>query len=97
MDIKSTLRALDNDLRREALKILLTNGDCSVKEVYSNLQKNKPEYRQSVNKALDLLNEVGLVDKYYDENKKKIVYSANYQTIKIHLNEMDIQTSPADS
>ncbi|MFW5903070.1 MAG: hypothetical protein ACOCTT_04230 [archaeon] len=91
METKSVLKALNNDLRRETLQVLLKKGDCSVKEVYSNLKKNKPKYRQSVNKALDLLSEVDLVEKYYDENKKKIIFSPNYDTIKIHLDEMNIK------
>jgi len=93
MDTKSVLHALNNDLRREILKILFRNGNSTVKEVYSSLKNNKPKYRQSVNKALDQLNEVGLVEKCYSTERKKIIYSIKFKEISICFEDMKIQTT----
>lgn len=63
-------------LNSRTLKILelLNDQELSAPEIYLLLAEKRPLYRQSVHKTLDKLFTIGVVDKYYDNNDRKIKY-----------------------
>lgn len=63
----------------------------SASELYQSLGKDAPSYRQSVNKALEILKDAELVEKYYSEEKKAICYNVISKQIVISLLEMEVE------
>ena len=83
MDIKSLSNAINNELRIEIMNILANNGKLTVKEIYLLLKHNRPRYRQTVNKSLEILKDAKLVIKSYDDDKKNIVFEIRTNKIVI--------------
>ena len=74
-----------------AIVTLLSDHDMTATEIFSELGDRAPEYRQSVNKALEVLRQAGLVKKYYGENKNRLLYSLIYKGITINFGKMSIE------
>jgi len=87
MALEEVVHALSNDLRREIIKILGEKEEpLTVKEIYGELEEeNRPTYRQSVNRALDVLKEAGLVKKIYSDEKKNLVYFLEHEELRLKL------------
>ena len=84
------LSELVTEIRREIIK-LLCKEDLSAPQIFKALGKNAPVYRQSINKALDVLSSSGLIIKYYNFKKRGIYYKIKMKEIKIDLKKMRIQ------
>lgn len=63
----------------------------SAPQIYKELGKYAPKYRQSVNRALEMLREYGLVKKYYDNKNKAIYYHLIKETYTLKIAEMEIE------
>jgi Fe2+ or Zn2+ uptake regulation protein len=63
----------------------------SAPQIYDELGKHAPRYRQSVNKALEILTECGLISKYYDKEKKALCYHLIKETYVLRITEMKIE------
>lgn len=70
---------------------MLAKEDMSASQIYSKLGNYAPKYRQSVNKALELLRESGLLSKYYNAEKKKLYYHLIKEKYTINLAEMKVE------
>lgn len=90
MNIKKIAKAINNDLRIEIMEILSTRGELTVKEIHSSLSDNKPKYRQSVNKSLEILKEADLIKKSYNDKKKNIVYEIKSNRLVIDFDKMKV-------
>lgn len=90
MNLDKILRGLKAETRREILK-LLCKKDMTAPEIYSALGKRAPVYRQSINKSLELLKEVGLVEKYYEDTKKALYYKITKKVYVIKLDQMSVE------
>ncbi|KAF5036071.1 hypothetical protein DSECCO2_578880 [anaerobic digester metagenome] len=51
---------------------------------------NKPKYRQSVNRALEILRECKIITKDYNPEKKALFYSLKIEKVEIDLLKMEI-------
>jgi len=89
MLLHKVVRALDSELRVRIL-VLLCERDMTSTDVLSELKEHRPMYRQSVNKALEMLKESGLVRKYYDDSRKALYYSLVKKMITINLKDGSI-------
>ena len=83
---------LRTKMRREILQILCNKGPMGAPEVFEEIKINKPRYRQSINKALEKLKDSGLVEKFYDENKKRLVYKIKNKKIIINFISMQVES-----
>ena len=63
----------------------------SAPQIRDKLGVYAPKYRQSVNKALEMLRECGLVTKYYDNENKAIYYRLMKKTYIVKIDEMRIE------
>lgn len=90
MRFEKVVYALNADLRRKIIR-LLCNQDLTASEVFVKLKENAPKYRQSVNKALEILKESGLVKKYYDDTKKALYYGVVKKKLSVNLEDMTIE------
>lgn len=91
MEINKVMYSLKNELRREIIKILYQKP-MTIAEIRKKLKEKAPVYRQSVNRALDILSDSKLVKKEYSEKEKRIVYSLIFNKITINFKDMTIQT-----
>lgn len=90
MDFKRLIDCLHSDTRRRILQ-LLSRKDMTATEIHDELGKYAPKYRQSVNKALEVLREGGLVTKYYDNEKKGICYHLKKKKYVLKIDKMEIE------
>ncbi len=88
MDLKRTLIALSSNKRLEMTNILSYN-DLSAPEVFSKM-KSPPVFRQSVNRDLDVLVEVGILKKFYHQQTKKILYGLIWKSLEIDFRNLKI-------
>jgi len=63
----------------------------SAPQIHDGLGIHAPRYRQSVNKALEILTESGLVTKYYNKENKALYYHLVKETYIIKIAEMKIE------
>lgn len=90
MEIAKVVKCLNSKTRRNIMRILL-QGDKTPIEIYNSLGKEGPRYRQSINKALEILTDAKLVKKYYDNDTKKIKYGIINQKIIIDFLKMEVE------
>lgn len=90
MHFEKVVYALNSDMRRRIVR-LLCNQDLTASEVFFNLKEYAPKYRQSVNKALEILKESGLVKKYYDDTKKALYYEVVKRNLSLNLEDMIVE------
>jgi len=90
MNLEDSIKGLNSKTRREILK-LLCKENLSAIEVYRKLKNGGPKYRQSINKALEVLKECGLVEKYYDDEKNEICYRIIKKKICLDLANMELE------
>jgi Fe2+ or Zn2+ uptake regulation protein len=78
--------------RLDILKIL-SNGSKTVKDVINELnsQKYNIKYRESVYRSIEKLKEIGLIEKYYDEKNKSIMYRMKVKKIVYEIDKDKIQ------
>jgi len=89
MKFDEVIHALNFERRREIIK-LLCKRDMSAPQIYVALGKDAPVYRQSVNKSLEILKKAGLIEKYYDDEKKALYYRVKKKVITLYLDRMTI-------
>jgi Fe2+ or Zn2+ uptake regulation protein len=92
MDAIKVISALDSELRREILKILAERPSTVVDVLHKLKGKGlNVKYRETVYRALQILVDSGLVEKYY-EKEKGLCYRlvVNNITIKIAKDSVDI-------
>ncbi|MBD3193376.1 MAG: hypothetical protein GF308_22260 [Candidatus Heimdallarchaeota archaeon] len=70
---------------------LLSTEDMSAPQIYSRLGEHAPKYRQSVNKALEILRECGLIQKYYSEEQKGLFYHLKKKNYLVKLDSMEVK------
>jgi predicted transcriptional regulator len=90
MELDKFIRCMRSGMHRRILQ-MLANEDMSASQIYSKLGNYAPKYRQSVNKALELLRESGLLSKYYNAEKKKLYYRLIKEKYTINLAEMKVE------
>lgn len=88
-DIEKIALGLKSKNRRKIIT-LLSKKDMSAPQLYKELGKEAPAYRQTINKSLEILKEIGIVDKYYSNEKNGIYYRLKYKKIIIDLESMKI-------
>jgi len=89
MRIDKVIHALNASTRREIMK-LLAEKSMSAPEVFKQLGDKGPEHRPSVNKALEVLKESGLLTKYYDNQDNQIKYKLTSRRVTIDFKQMEI-------
>jgi len=89
MELNKIVYALNSERRRAIIR-LLCEKDMSAPQIHRRLGNKAPRYRQSINKSLELLKEAGLVDKYYNDEKKAIYYRITKKVVTLKLDEMKI-------
>jgi len=69
----------------------LAKEDASNQELYDKL-KNKINisYRSSIFEALKRIKTAGLIEKYYNDNKSKIMYRLKFKNISLDFETMDL-------
>lgn len=90
MDFRKFIHCIRSDTRRRILQ-LLSERDMSAPQAYEKLGKNAPKYKRSVNRALEILRECGLVTKYYSNENKAIYYHLGKKTYVLKIAEMKIE------
>jgi Fe2+ or Zn2+ uptake regulation protein len=90
MELDRFMRCMRSRMHRRILQ-MLAEEDMSAPQVYGKLGNYAPKYRQSVNKALELLRESGLLSKYYNAEKKKLCYHLIKKKYTIDLAEMKVE------
>lgn len=90
MEMNKVIFALNSETRRKIIQ-LLYKEDMTAVEVFVKLKSSAPIYRQSINKALEILKECGLVEKYYDDNRKGLYYRLLKKEITLELKNMVIK------
>ena len=90
MQIKTFIDCLRSDTRRRILQ-LLSEKDMTTSQLYDELGTSAPKYRQSVNKAIELLREGGLVTKYYNTEEKGICYHLKKRKYILKIDKMEIE------
>ncbi len=85
-DLANVMRALDSDVRRMLMLQALDGAKTSL-EYKDELLKHGYDikYKESIYKDLQLLVDAGLVEKYYDKEKKAIVYGSKIDTVVFDL------------
>jgi len=80
------MRALDSNVRR-MIMLLALDGPKTSMDYKEELVKRgyDVKYKESIYKDLQLLVEAGLVEKYYDKEKKAIVYGSTVDTVVFDL------------
>jgi predicted transcriptional regulator len=80
------MRALDSNVRR-MIMLLALDGPKTSMDYKEELVKRGYDikYKESIYKDLQLLVEAGLVEKYYDKEKKAIVYGSKVDTVVFDL------------
>lgn len=88
MDFKKILVALNSKKRQEMIHILYYE-DLSAPDVYKKM-KFAPTFRQSVNRDLDSLVEAGILEKYYSNKKKQILFKLRWKSLEINFETLKI-------
>lgn len=85
-NVAQVMRALDSHIRR-ALMLLALEGAKTSQEYKDELQKHgfDVKYKESIYKDLQLLVDAGLAEKYYDNEKKSIVYGSKVDAVVFDL------------
>jgi Fe2+ or Zn2+ uptake regulation protein len=90
-ELANVMRALDSSVRRMIMLLALegpkTSLDYKEKLVESGFDV---KYKESVYKDLQLLVDAGLVEKYYDKEKKAIVYGSRIDSVVFDLMKWSI-------
>jgi len=91
MAVSKIIRALNSDLRREILKIIMVEPK-TVAEILRDLERRGFEikYRTTVFRALEKLVDAGLVKKYYIQGRG-LCYRSLYTCITININADEVQ------
>lgn len=90
MELADVAYGLNSKTRRQILQ-LLSENELTAPEIYQMLGDNAPVYRQSVNKALDILEQCKLVTKYYNSERKVIQFSIVKNKLIINLEDLTIK------
>ncbi|MGB9660331.1 MAG: transcriptional repressor [Nitrososphaerales archaeon] len=88
---KKIVEALNSPMRRAIVKVLAGVGDgLTVKEVREALKRagNPVRYRETVYRALEILRDAELVEKYY-ANNKGICYRLKQLKIELDLTKLN--------
>jgi Fe2+ or Zn2+ uptake regulation protein len=87
----SVIRALDSPLRVELVKLLLQKPT-SAPDIYQTLISTGFDIgdRDTVYKALQMLVDAGLVEKYYDMEVKRICYKVVTKQIHIDVPSLNL-------
>lgn len=90
----SVIRALDSPLRVALVKILLEKPK-SAPDIYQTLVTSGFDIgdRDTVYKALQMLVDAGLLEKYYDMNAKRICYKVITKHIMIDVATLNLTVS----
>ena len=88
MKIDKAVYGLNSKIRRNIL-VLLSKRDMTPIQIYRALGDKAPKYRQSINKALYILQKCGLVAKYVSSNDRKLYYKITVKDITINLENME--------
>lgn len=89
MEIQDLVNGLHSEMRRNIIRLLCEKDLTSI-EIYKKLKEKAPKYRQSVNRALEILVQYGFIIKYYDGNRKALCYKVIEKEYKIDLRNMSI-------
>lgn len=92
LNVDKVSKALQNSLRRDILKAV-SDKPRTVSQIAKDLGGRGPIYRQSVNRALEILRESGLVKKEYDIKKKGLYFSITTLYLSIDLKNMSISST----
>lgn len=90
MEIGDVVYGLNSTTRRQILR-LLSENELTAPEIYQKLGDDAPVYRQSVNKALDILEQSKLVEKYYNSEKKAIQFKIVTKKLTIDLKDLSVE------
>jgi len=90
MLVSDLVRGLHSNMRRNILR-LLSEKDRTAVEIYRELKEDAPKFRQSVNKALEILRGQGFVNKYYDMNREALYYQIVKREYHINLKDMSVE------
>lgn len=92
MDIIEVCGALSNDTRLRLIEILNEEGAMSSKQAHEEFARRYNSHRrESIYKALETLVNVGLLTKYYDQEKGKIMYDTGIQRLVINLDSLEVE------
>ena len=91
MRSEDLFRVLRSPLRMEILK-LTGEKSMSINDILLALNKQgfNIKYRESVYKSVEKLVSIGLVEKSYDSDTKRIIYSLRFDNLKIDLRKGDV-------
>lgn len=90
MELEKVIQCLNSHYRRRILQ-LLCKKDMSAPQIFRELGKEAPSYRQSINKTLEMMRSCGLISKYYDTDNKGIYYHLYSKTYNISLQMLTIK------
>lgn len=90
MEIQDLVKGLHSKTSRKILQ-LLCDKDRTAVEIYGDLKGDAPKFRQSVNRALEVLRRHKLIKKYYDENRKALYYRIVKSDFHIDLKNMSVE------
>lgn len=85
-NLATVMRALDSSVRRTIMLLALEGPKTSMGYKDELVKKGfDVKYKESVYKDLQLLVDAGLIEKYYDKEKKAIVYTSTVDTVVFDL------------
>jgi predicted transcriptional regulator len=86
------IRALNNDVRRAILASICDNT-CSVNELAVKLGSSNIDFksRDSLYKQLEILVNAGLLEKFYDVEKKAISYKNPIAQVVIDIEKLTVE------
>ncbi len=89
--VKEVSKKLSSETRLKIIKILDENqlSFREVRNIYED--KYKDIRRETVYRELENLREANIVSKRYDEEKKVLLYSLEYDLVKINLSSMELE------
>lgn len=85
-DIGIVAKALGSDTRLKILRIL-TGASLSSIEVYEIYKKKfgNKKHRESIYRALEMLLHADILDKKYDKDSKKVIYSIKHNKLLLDI------------
>lgn len=89
MNIDRVVYGLNSETRRNIL-VLLSKEDMTPIQIYRELGSKAPKYRQSINKALKILQRCGLVKKYINKRDGKLYYKTIFKNVTINMKNMEL-------
>lgn len=86
------LRALSSDVRIDIMKMLAENP-LNMSDIFSATVGlgYDLKYKETLYKAVDMLVKANLVEKYYDNNKKEIIYKSRLSQVLIDGSTMEMR------